>query len=105
MWSLEKTTSKDKATPQPDDGLANNDALSDAEESDALILTRCTNSPRGTRGTLDLPMGERISFTKPLGKGWNRHRVPGWPVLSRSQENGGEQSGGFEHSSFIRRVR
>ena len=47
--------SKDKATPQRDDGLANNDALSDAGECTALMLTQGTNSPRGTRSTLDLP--------------------------------------------------
>ena len=48
--------SKDNATPQRGDGLANNDALSDAGESSALILTQGTNSPRGTSSSLDLPL-------------------------------------------------
>ena len=41
--------SKDKATPQRDDGLANIDAPSDATESGALILTQGTSSPRSTK--------------------------------------------------------
>ena len=41
--------SKDKATPQRDDGLANIDALSDAGGSGALILTQGTSSPRSTK--------------------------------------------------------
>ena len=48
--------SKDNATPQRGDGLANNDALSDAGDFSALILTQGTNSPRGTSGSLDLPV-------------------------------------------------
>ena len=81
--------SKDNATPQRGDGLANNDALSDAGESSALILTQGTNSPRGTSSSLDLPLereyppdgkqsgmvsslvstlGARISFIKPWAR-------------------------------------
>ena len=91
-------------TPQRDDGLANNDALSDAEESDALIMTR------GTKGTLDLPMereyppdGKQCGMVSSLVSRWeseSRSQSPGQGLepssgarmagsqLSRSQENG-----------------
>ena len=110
--------SKDNATPQRDDGLANDDARSDAGESSALILTQGTNSPRGTSSSLDLSMereygkhsgmglvagfslGERSSFTKP----WARVRtviechgvrLPALPQPRRL----GEQYGSCEHFS------
>ena len=102
--------SKDKATPQRDDGQANNDALSDAGVSAALTLTQGTNSPRGTRSTLDLPMereyppdGKHSGLVSSLVSRWEsdtRSQSPGQGLqpsssarmagsqLSRSQGNG-----------------
>ena len=79
--------SNDNATPQRGDGLANNDALSDAGESSALILTRGTNSPRGTSSSLDLPM-ERVN--RPDGKqsGMFSSLVSRWESEARSQSPG-----------------
>ena len=101
--------SEDKAMPQRDDGLANNDVLSDAGESAALMLTQDTNSPRSTRSTLDLPLeheypsdGKHIRNVSSLVSRWeseSRSQSPGQgsepssgarmagPQLSRSQEN------------------
>ena len=84
--------------------------LSDAGESAALILTQGTNSPRGTRSTLDLPMereyppgGTHSGMVSSLVSRWEsdtRSQSPGQGLepssgarmagsqLSRSQENG-----------------
>ena len=48
--------SKDKATPHRDAGHGNKHVLSNAGDSAALIPTQGTNSPRGTRNGLDLPV-------------------------------------------------
>ena len=105
----EKDDSKDKATPQRDDGLANNDALSDAGVSAALLTKQGTCSPRSTRSTLDLtlerecpPDGKHSGIVSSLVSRWesesrsqspwqgsepsSRARMAG-SQLSRSQEN------------------
>ena len=76
--------SKDNATPQRGDGLANNDALTDAGESSALILTQGTNSPRGTSSSLDLPLEREYP---PDGKqsGMVSSLVSRWESEARSQ--------------------
>ena len=79
--------SKDNATPQRGDGLANNDALTDAGESSALILTQGTNSPRGTSTSLDLPLEREYP---PDGKqsGMVSSLVSRWESEARSQNPG-----------------
>ena len=79
--------SKDKATPQRDNGLANNDALSVAGESSALVLSQGTNSPRGTSSSLDLPMEREYP---PDGKqsGMVSSLVSRWESEARSQSPG-----------------
>ena len=79
--------SKDNATPQCGDGLADNDELSDAGESSALILTQGTNSPRGTSSSLDLPLECEYP---PDGKqsGMVSSLVSRWENEARSQSPG-----------------
>ena len=79
--------SKDNATPQRGDGLANNDALSDAGGSSALILTQSTNSPRGTSSSLDLPL-EREYPPDGRHSGMVSSLVSRWENEARSQSPG-----------------
>ena len=79
--------SKDKATPQRDNGLTNNDALSVAGDSAALILSQGTNSPRGISSSLDLPM-EREYPPEGNHSGMVSSLVSRWESESRSQSSG-----------------
>ena len=77
----------DSTTPQRDDGLTNDDALSDAGEYCALLLTQGTNSPRGTSSSLDLPMEREYP---PDGKhsGMVSSLVSRWENEARSESPG-----------------
>ena len=68
-------------------GHGNKNARSDAGESDALIPTQGTNSPRGTRKGLDLPL-ERECPPDGTHSGLVSSLVSRWESDTRSQRSG-----------------